>query len=714
MSTIRWAIVATIFGREVKDQLRDRRTLFMIFVLPILLYPILGISVVSLSTAFEQKPRTIVVVGAEGLPTVPPLLNTARDGFDPSNFAAPAEGRLLRVQVEPAGSRWADPKFRREAIRGYLADAVLIVPTEVREQLRRDERPSLAVVANTADEQSRATARAVREVVENWTRAIVAGRLKADHKPAAYAEPVEVVAVDVATVAEAGGTVWARVFPFLLVMMALTGAFYPAVDLCAGEKERGTMETLLLSPASREEIVMGKFLTVMVASMGTALLNLLSMGLTGWQLAGQLASQSALGGGRPVLVAPSMASAGWMVLLLVPLAAFFSAVCLALAVLARSMKEGQYYMTPLYMVALPLIFATLAPGIKLDLFTSLVPITGVSLLLRALMQGDYDSARRFALPVLVPLMVYAAIALRWAVDQFRRESVLFREAERFDLKSWVVHLVRDRRPTPSGGAALACFAFMLTSAWFLSSVFGASVGGLVASQLGFILAPPVLLTLLLTSSPRATLRLRLPGGRYLALAAGLALAMNPLVGELRVVVEALFPAPEGIRSQLEKLLGPLTENLGLGLLVLAVVPAICEEFAFRGFILSGLQGEYRTRTAILLSAFLFGFLHVLLSLFQQLFNATLLGIVLGYLAVQSGSILPGILFHAINNGLALLMSRVIGGGNSGLARALYRDVPRGLYHGHWVVLGAACTASLLYLLARQTPAKPPVHGKALI
>ena len=95
-----------------------------------------------------------------------------------------------------------------------------------------------------------------------------------------------------ASLDERGGSVWARLFPFLLVMMSLTGAFYPAVDLCAGEKERGTMETLLISPASRGEIVMGKFLTVVLASMMTALLNLLSMGLTAMQLAGQVGRAS--------------------------------------------------------------------------------------------------------------------------------------------------------------------------------------------------------------------------------------------------------------------------------------------------------------------------------------------------------------------------------------------------------------------------------------
>ena len=91
-----------------------------------------------------------------------------------------------------------------------------------------------------------------------------------------------------ATAQRGGGQRLGRLFPFLLVMMSLTGAFYPAIDLCAGEKERGTMETLLISPASRTEIVMGKFFTVMLASVMTALLNLVSMGLTGLQLASQV------------------------------------------------------------------------------------------------------------------------------------------------------------------------------------------------------------------------------------------------------------------------------------------------------------------------------------------------------------------------------------------------------------------------------------------
>ena len=130
-------------------------------------------------------------------------------------------------------------------------------------------------------------------MLARWRKIIVATRLKRDQKTESYAEPIQVKAHDVATAREAGSVLWSRLFPFLLVMMSLTGAFYPAIDLCAGEKERGTMETLLISPASRTEIVLGKFLTVMLASVTTAVLNLLSMGLTGIQLAHQVGELSA-------------------------------------------------------------------------------------------------------------------------------------------------------------------------------------------------------------------------------------------------------------------------------------------------------------------------------------------------------------------------------------------------------------------------------------
>jgi sodium transport system permease protein len=715
MFSMRWPTVLLIFRREVRDQLRDRRTLFMIFVLPVLLYPILGIALAQLSLAFERKARTVVIVGAEFLPAEPPLLAPSGDRFDPSLFDVAAEADQYRVRTEPAGSAWSVPERRREALRGRQADVIVLIPRDVRQQIADESRtfqPEL--VHDSADEQSRASARLVRELFANWNEHIVNQRLKRDNKPESYLQPVRPRMVDVARVKGSGGNPWARLFPFLLVMMALTGAFHPAIDLCAGEKERGTMETLLITPASRAEIVTGKFLTVVLASMVTALLNLASMGLTALQLSRQFGSIARSGSGMdaaPVMTAPSLASAGWMIVMLIPLSIFFSALCIALAAMARSVKEGQYYLTPLYLVTLPLIFATLAPGIELDLFTSLVPVTGVSLLLRALMLEHYTEARRFFLPVLLPLLVYGAMALRWAVDQYRRESVLFRESERFDLRAWLVHLVRDRGEVPTGGQALFCFALMLTAAWYAMSFLGTTVPSLVMGQAAFILGPTLLLAFLLTSSPRKTLRLFWPDGRYLALGAILPLSLNPLANELRVLVEWAFPLSQTAQAALKQVMGTIPD-VATALVALALVPAICEELAFRGFILSGLEREYSRPTAIVLSAFLFGFLHVLLSLFQQLFNATLLGIVLALLAVRSGSILPGIVFHFLNNGLAIVLGAVTSGAGGGrMASWLFRRPAEGLYHGAWVALGGLVSLVLIARLARgpgrELPAAAP-------
>jgi sodium transport system permease protein len=705
-----WSNIAVIFRREVLDQVRDRRTLFMIFVLPIVLYPIIGIGILQFSAALEQKPRVVVIVGAENLPRAPRLLNATGDAFNPELFDLPIEAERLVVHQEPVSGPWGDPVRRELAIRRGLAAAVMIIPQKLNEQLRDETNFEIPIRYHSIDEPSQITYLRMKEVLDRWKQLIVAGRLKRDQKTESYTEPFRVKADDVATASEVGGSVWSRLFPFLLVMMALTGAFYPAVDLCAGEKERGTMETLLISPASRTEIVLGKFATVMLASVMTALLNLVSMGLTGIQLAHGVGSLAAVPGRRAmatVLAPPTLQAAFWMVVLVLPLAAFFSAVCLALAVLARSMKEGQYYMTPLYLVSLPLVFVTLAPGIELNLFYSLVPITGVALLLRALILGSYDVAFRFFLPVMVPTLVYAAVALRWAIDQFQREEVLFREAERFSLPSWLRHLFRDRQPMPTGGQATLCFALILTASWFLMQYLAfqeqiSALAGVAAGQF-MIAIPPIFMAVLLTSSPTRTLRLAWPERRYLLLAVALVLAMNPLVNELGPLVDWLFPVSSTIKASIGKLMSQ-APGLGTALLVFALIPAVCEELAFRGFILSGLQSQHRTRSAILLSALLFGFLHVLLSMFQQLFNATLLGIVLGLLAVQSRSILPGMVFHLLNNGLVVSRGYFLERfGTAPVAGWLYRNPSEGLYHVGWIAASAVVTIVLLYWLCRSAP-----------
>ena len=155
--------------------------------------------------------------------------------------------------------------------------------------------------------------------------------------------------------------------PVLLLLWAMTGAFYPAIDLCAGEKERGTLETFLSSPAERSEIVLGKLLTIMIFSMVTAALNLMSVGVTGCLIFRQMARlRRAAGAGRALAVAGLGARSR-------PCSVRS---CLALASFARSTKEGQYYLMPLMMLSLPMAVLPMSPGVELNLGNSLMPISG--------------------------------------------------------------------------------------------------------------------------------------------------------------------------------------------------------------------------------------------------------------------------------------------------------------------------------------------------
>ena len=159
-----------IFRREVRDQVRDRRTLFMIFVLPILLYPILGIGIVQFSAAFEQKPRTVVVVGAEYLPDEPPLLNAERDGFDPALFDSPAEAERLvvtaRARARGRGST-RTAASRRSATAWPTRSSP--IPADLRAAARaRSSRETIPIAYDSTDEPSQITYLRLKEVLARW------------------------------------------------------------------------------------------------------------------------------------------------------------------------------------------------------------------------------------------------------------------------------------------------------------------------------------------------------------------------------------------------------------------------------------------------------------------------------------------------------------------------------------------------------------------
>ncbi len=708
-------VIAAIFRREMLDVLRDRRTVFMMIIFPMMLYPLIGVVISQLLISYQESARRVVVVNAADLPPEPPLLNPEKTGFARELFADPEDSSKLDVILADPDSPWSDETRRGEMLRDGQADVVVLVPRGLTERISEGKAADLEIVYNSSDDRGKLAYRRVSELVSQWTEQVLVRRLKSDNKPTDYATPVKERVRDVATASESNAQLWSRMLPFILVLMSLTGAFYPAIDLCAGEKERGTMETLLISPARRTEIVLAKFLTILCSSLVTAGMNLISLGLTSRQFIGQIGEQSKVAGGGSSpfqgLAMPTTGTIMMTFLVLIPIAAFLSAICLALAVMARSTKEGQYYLTPVLMAAFPLTYMTLVPGVELTPFYSLIPLTGTCLLLKTMLAGRMDQALPFVVPVLIPTIAYAWMALRWAVSQFESESVLFREAERFDMKSWFLWQLRNRKDRPTADQAALCFVLMLMAGWFLGPMIASAVStdgeltgwSTILTQISVIAMPPVLLALALSRNPRAVLRLKPPfDRRYLWLGLAFPIALNPLITELFAVVDQLFP----MSDTMKKIFGGLTskDSLALSLLAVAVAPGICEELAFRGWIFSGLRTGNRAWPTILISSVLFGVMHVLLSAYQQFFHATVLGVVLGLLALRSGSLWPGVVMHIVNNGMAVIFAWWVKK-SPGSAGLLFSDLNGPRYHWPLVAIAIAATAYLTWLTFR-TPSDP--------
>ncbi len=675
-----FAKIKLIWLRELRDQLRDRRTIFTVAVMPILLYPLMGIVVMNVSQLTKQQRVRIWVVNAHKLPPSPPLIETV-DSRPQFIGGSSDDVELVLDDIEADQLGGLDESIgalaRKELDRGRY-DAIVYFPESFSADLAAfrdgvaqprsgamaepDKIPAPRIFYDASSEGSLKARNHVEAALNRWRDSIVEKTFEDSNIPLMATRPFELEDANIASASAPQRLVWSKIMPFVLMVWALTGAFYPAIDMCAGEKERGTLETLLTSSAQRSEIVWGKLLAIMTFSMVTAILNLLSLGMTGIFIARSLVASD----GPAVMFnlgMPPMSAIGWLLVALVPAAAMFSALALAIAAMARSSKEGQYYLLPLLLICLPLMVLAIMPTMELSLGVSLVPLTGLILWLRALIEGAYWEAARYAVPVIAVTIACMLVSIRWAIDQFNKEEVLFRESERFSLGVWLRHVYRDRPETPSVALAMFFGALLLVVRFYAGNLFPAprDWNGLalitLVTLVGMIGLPAVLFSVFLTRSPRKTLLLQPPPAMTVIAAALLAACMHPVVRVVAEVVSWLYPMNPEIEKQLQGLEGLMTgaPNLWAMIALIALLPAVCEELAFRGFLLSGLRHMGHRWGAIVLSAAIFGIAHGLL---QQSVMATLTGIVLGYIAVQTGSLIPCMVYHFINNAAALVLGLV--------------------------------------------------------
>jgi sodium transport system permease protein len=305
------------------------------------------------------------------------------------------------------------------------------------------------------------------------------------------------------------------------------------------------------------------------------------------------------------------------------------------------------------------------------------------------------------------------LAVAWARRQFEEESVLFGGSEQWELSLWVKHLWRDRQTAATPTQAFACGATILVALFFgklavteMPEGIGGIVQMILIPQIGLILAPALLMATMLTTSLRQSLRIRMPHWTTLPLAVLLGVTLHPMYLWLAEWISYTYPISEQAAASMK----PFTDQISAApwmtvVFLMALVPAICEELAFRGFIFGGLVRERGRLRAVLVTALMFGISHGVL---QQSIAATIMGVLLGWIALRTGSVLPGILIHFTNNALTVSLERISGSQWGGASLFLTNGEAGAAYQPMWIVvsIGIAVTCLLYFGSIR------PIHDES--
>jgi sodium transport system permease protein len=392
---MRLPIVSAIYRKEMLDLLRDRRTVLSMIVVPVLVMPLLMLAMakfVAMTTKRAREESRTMYVGVH------------------------VQNPELREALRQAGIKLAERTDLRSAIEKKEISAgveeVVAAPGQVQVSVYQDNSNP---TSGAAGEQVRAVLNTLKEI-----------HVREGLRKAGVSEdvltPFTVQQVNVAPPKKMAGMVWGSMLGYLLLLMMFSGGIYPVIDMTAGEKERKTLEPFLATPVGRGEIVTGKILAAITSVAVTATLTLVSMTVS-------LKGNAFIGKDDEFSKAMSMVPLDAHAIALIaatvlPLAVFAASVMIAIAMFARSYKEGQSYLTPLiFLVIFPALMGGM-PGLKLTPAMCLIPIFNASQVIRTIMVGEVATVP-FA-TTLVANLVYACIAAYIARKRFEDETVLFR------------------------------------------------------------------------------------------------------------------------------------------------------------------------------------------------------------------------------------------------------------------------------------------------
>jgi sodium transport system permease protein len=379
--------IGILYRKEMLDFLRDRRTIISMFVAPIVLMPV---SMIGTTTYLAKQRETAKVkrytVGLhENAPTV-------------SVSEALSNAGLTVKRVADA----------REAAESKKTDFALDVTG-----------PSVTIYADLSEMTAQVAKARIKDALDGLRRQRIRDDLKALNVRESILTPFKIEDVNLAKPRKMTGSILGSMLGFVLMIIMFNGAMYAAVDMTAGEKERRTMEMLLSSAASREEIVVGKILASVTTSFLSAVLTFASF-VAGFMYMGHANADI----GKELQFPTDPATLSLIALSIVPMCILAAGCAVALATPAKSVREATSYLTLVLFIPMMLGASTFLPGIEHRAIVDLIPVGNFMRLIRQLLLGEW-SWMHFGTTLGINVL-YAAIAAATAIRQFRNESILFR------------------------------------------------------------------------------------------------------------------------------------------------------------------------------------------------------------------------------------------------------------------------------------------------
>jgi sodium transport system permease protein len=392
--------IGTVFRKEFREIFRDRRTIYAVIISPLLLTPaMLGLmGAVITKQVRQERVQTYAVglVGAERAPSVQKALSGARTL------------RIETVTRSEAQQRVKDRRLR----------AAMVLPDDAEARFRAQRVVPVKLLMDPGSDASRNASQRLQEWLRRRGERLVAERLQEKGLAPELATPFQASEEPIQGGGSPGTFMLAMFLPYVLAISAIVGGVYAANDLVAGEKERGTLETLLVAPASRRDLVMGKFLACAAVSLVSSFLSIVGLMLP-FYLPLQAFEWLARGG---LTLTPMTVFV--MLIVQLPLAVLGAGLLLAISTFSRNQKEAQTYLGPVFLLVT--VAAMLSMFVKAESGwpVALVPILNAALILKQAISNTFDPL--FIAVAFAASIAYAAVAVTFATRLFEKESVLLK------------------------------------------------------------------------------------------------------------------------------------------------------------------------------------------------------------------------------------------------------------------------------------------------